>query len=418
MKDGVFSVSLGSLVPLPSEALANSELWLAVSVRGPGESEFNALAPRQKVSTTSSSPGAPAAGLTCTHNHLGEAWTATGSTRPLTLNSVSAFGLEAWSKNSIGLVGISAPGLIVMPSGTHGVYGGGVTSGVTGTGDRGVQGFGGSIGVYGESTDNYGVYGHSENGTGVEGESNKSDGVYGVSRIATRFGGNFWNAAGGVALYASGTGGGADRATLRIDNSQAAGGMAGYLTNNSNYATVNMTNNGSGEVLYLQSNGGDYLRGINGAFQDRFRLDYNGVGRSLGGWVTGLADFAEMLPAEAGLEPGDVLVIGSSGLLTRSSKAFQSSVVGVYSTQPGFVGGMPMEGQADGTVPVAMLGVIPVKASAENGPIQPGDLLTSSATPGYAMKAGPNPPTGSIIGKALGVLTTGQGVIQMVVMLQ
>ena len=84
---------------------------------------------------------------------------------------------------------------------------------------------------------------------------------------------------------------------------------------------------------------------------------------------------------------------------------------------PGIIGGganMDQEGYA----PLAVVGLVPVKASAENGPIAPGDLLTTSSTPGHAMKADADPPAGTIIGKALEPLAEGTGVIQMLVMLQ
>ena len=71
-----------------------------------------------------------------------------------------------------------------------------------------------------------------------------------------------------------------------------------------------------------------------------------------------------------------------------------------------------------GKIPLAVIGVVPVKVSAENGPIHPGDLLVASSTPGYAMKAGPNPSVGTVIGKALASLLEGTGMIQILVMLQ
>ena len=137
-----------------------------------------------------------------------------------------------------------------------------------------------------------------------------------------------------------------------------------------------------------------------------------------GGFEPGGSDFAEMLPAQDGLESGDVLVIGPDGQLTRSTERYQATVVGVYSTQPGIVGGAVGGADISGKVPLAVVGVVPVKVSAENGSIQPGDLLTTSDTPGHAMKAGPNPPVGTVLGKALGGLEEGTGVIQMLVMLQ
>jgi hypothetical protein len=129
------------------------------------------------------------------------------------------------------------------------------------------------------------------------------------------------------------------------------------------------------------------------------------------------ADFAEMMPADEGLEPGDVLVIAPDGRLVRSDILYATNVAGVYSTRPSYVGGGQHMGEP-GYVPLSMMGLVPVKASAENGPIAPGDLLVASSTPGHAMRAGPNPPVGTVLGKALGSLDSGTGFIEMLVTLQ
>lgn len=158
--------------------------------------------------------------------------------------------------------------------------------------------------------------------------------------------------------------------------------------------------------------------------------DNNGSGRIEGNGSGGVtyestgADFAEMLPAQVGLAPTEVLVIGPDGRLERSTEPYQSSVVGVYSSAPGFVGGAASQDEAEDVtaeeedVPLAIVGVVPVKASAENGVIQPGDLLVTSSTPGHAMKTDGDPPQGTVIGKALEGLDSDTGVIKMLVMLQ
>ena len=76
-------------------------------------------------------------------------------------------------------------------------------------------------------------------------------------------------------------------------------------------------------------------------------------------------------------------------------------------------------------VPVALVGIVPCKVSAENGPIQSGDLLTTSSLPGHAMKAMPILINGveiyipgTIIGKAMESLDSGTGVINVLVTLQ
>ena len=60
---------------------------------------------------------------------------------------------------------------------------------------------------------------------------------------------------------------------------------------------------------------------------------------------------------------------------------------------------------------------VPCKVSAENGPIRPGDLLVTSSTPGHAMRDD-RPEPGTILGKALGSIDFGTGLIEVLVMLQ
>ena len=204
--------------------------------------------------------------------------------------------------------------------------------------------------------------------------------------------------------------------------------MATYMSNMGGWHTALFENKGPGGVLFLvnqgdaNGNGGnDFITARSGpSGDDQFRLMSDGQVRSDGGFVTPAADFAEMLPAAAGVEPGDVLVIGSDGTLIRSTDPKQANVAGVYSTEPGFVGGQPVEGEVAGAIPLAIVGVVPVKVSAENGAIRGGDLLVTSSVPGHAMKAGPNPALGTVIGKALGKLDAAQGtgVIKMLATLQ
>ena len=129
------------------------------------------------------------------------------------------------------------------------------------------------------------------------------------------------------------------------------------------------------------------------------------------------ADFAEYLPAERALEPGDVLAIDPDGRLVRASEAFQLTVVGVYSTRPSYVGNGQYANDAD-YAPLAISGVVPVKVTNANGPIVAGDLLVASARPGYAMRAGDDAPMGSIIGKALGSSDAETATVLMLVALR
>ena len=67
----------------------------------------------------------------------------------------------------------------------------------------------------------------------------------------------------------------------------------------------------------------------------------------------------------------------------------------------------------------AIVGIVPCKVTAENGPISPGDLLVTSSVPGHAMR-GTNRTRmlGAVVGKALESFREGKGVIQILVTLQ
>ena len=74
---------------------------------------------------------------------------------------------------------------------------------------------------------------------------------------------------------------------------------------------------------------------------------------------------------------------------------------------------------ADGQYPVALVGRVYAMADAAYGAIRPGDLLTSSDTPGHAMRVtdhGRAP--GAIIGKAMTPLVEGRGLVLVLISLQ
>jgi len=138
------------------------------------------------------------------------------------------------------------------------------------------------------------------------------------------------------------------------------------------------------------------------------------------------ADYAEAVDVTGDrtkYEPGDILVIDpdAPGKFLKSNQAYSTLVAGIYSTKPGFVGRkQPATPETSATeVPMAMVGRVPTKVSAENGPIKVGDLLVASSTLGHAMKGTDRSLlTGAVVGKALGSLDSGTGVIEVLVTLQ
>jgi ethanolamine utilization microcompartment shell protein EutS len=119
--------------------------------------------------------------------------------------------------------------------------------------------------------------------------------------------------------------------------------------------------------------------------------------------------------------PGDVLVLDTDnpGKVLKSIEAYSTAVAGIYSTKPGAVGRRQTTAMTPDEVPMAMVGVVPAKVTAENGSIKVGDLLVSSSKSGYAMKGTDRSRMlGAVIGKAMAKLDSGTGVIEVLVTLQ
>lgn len=77
------------------------------------------------------------------------------------------------------------------------------------------------------------------------------------------------------------------------------------------------------------------------------------------------------------------------------------------------------EGVMEGDHHVALGGRVYVKADAAFGKIKPGDLLTTSSTPGHAMKVKEHDQAqGAILGKAMSRLDEGTGLVLVLVTLQ
>lgn len=162
-----------------------------------------------------------------------------------------------------------------------------------------------------------------------------------------------------------------------------------------------------------------------------------------GSFNAGGADVAEHILASEPLEPGDVVEVDPHNPkhYRKARGPYSPLVAGVISTAPGVVLGVKLgvgpnplapfptreggssppslgEGRGGRSAPLlALLGRVHVKATTENGPIRPGDLLTSASKLGYAMRCDDiHRCEGAIIGKALEALNEGEGVILMLAM--
>lgn len=152
----------------------------------------------------------------------------------------------------------------------------------------------------------------------------------------------------------------------------------------------------------------------------------NGGGTQSVAWTGSLCggDYAESIDVSddrKNYEPGDVLVIDPhvEGKFLKASEAYSRTVAGIYSTKPGVVGRRQTTTKSPDEISMAVIGIVPAKVSAENGAIHPGDMLVTSSVLGYAMKGTDySRMFGAVIGKAMGSLDSGKGVIEILVTLQ
>lgn len=114
-----------------------------------------------------------------------------------------------------------------------------------------------------------------------------------------------------------------------------------------------------------------------------------------------------------GLEPGEVVVSDGFTLegklrVKKADEAYAKRVVGVVSTNPS----LRLAGLSTDT-PLAVTGIVPIKIV---GPVDEGDLLTTSGTPGHAMACkDPAACFGAVLGKALEGHSDGAGVVRAMI---
>ena len=143
--------------------------------------------------------------------------------------------------------------------------------------------------------------------------------------------------------------------------------------------------------------------------------------------LTGGSDLSENFEVNCAperVQPGMVVCIDpkDEGKLILSARAYEKTVAGIISgageINPGIL--MSQKGSsADGKYPVALTGRAYCHCDASSGAIEPGDLLTTSGTPGHAMKVAEHERAhGAIIGKAMTSLKEGRGLVLVLVNLQ
>jgi hypothetical protein len=283
------------------------------------------------------------------------------------------------------------------------------------------------VGVSGTSQKGVGVSASSDSGIGIEAVSNSGEGVFGQGR----------NGVHGRSASPTDSG-------VWGENTGSGYGVSGET--NSTFqpgpnvvAAVWGMNHGSGAGVKGMSVGGDGVVGFSGA---KDHAGVSAVGNGIGLWAGGTPaghfegdikvtgkitlgnqDCAEDFDIECAdeIEPGTVMVITPGGALQASEHAYDNRVAGVVagagSLRPGIILGR-QEG-VNTRLPISLVGRVHCKVDAGSCPIEVGDLLTSSDTPGHAMKAVDRAKAfGSVLGKALAPLRSRQGLIPILVALQ
>ena len=267
--------------------------------------------------------------------------------------------------------------------------GSGVKGHAHGVGTAGVAGYhlatdgDGGPGVLGESTRGRGVQG--QGAVGVVGIGNTWIGVYGETNAVPESG------SAGVWGDGKGTGDG----VKGVANAPGKAAVCGFQ----------LGNNGPG--IFGQGNPAGWFKG-NVVVEGNIEV----TGDLL---LTG-ADYAEALTAtEPDLDAGTVVIINDDGRVEPCRREYDTAVAGVVSGGRGVRPAIVLD-RHDGAAEIALMGKVWCLADAHAAAIRPGDLLTTSETPGHARRVDdPARAMGAVIGKALTPLADGCGLVRVLV---
>lgn len=366
-------------------------------------------------------------------------------------NNNTAVGYNALSLNGAGnnntAVGYEAAGGASGPSSGNTALGGLSLNGLT-TGYNNVGAGYGSLEGNTTGFDNVGI-GVSTFVNDTAGFQNTAVGTYAFQNLTAGTGNvglgvyaGYYLTAGSNNIYIGNYGASTDNNLIRIGNGQAKT----YI----NSGTVGINNGSPTEALDV---GGEFIA-VEGLTPVRCYIGDDGSGNdvqvgSLKSGITavslyneadsaymhlycssisieGGSDLAEPFPIsmqDEKVTEGEVVIIDEDhpGHLKRADRAYDTRVAGVVSGANGINPGIQMEQQGllEGNKNVALTGRVYVLADASERAIRPGDLLTTSDSPGRAMKVGDHlRAQGAILGKAMTGLSKGKGMVLVLVTLQ
>ena len=417
--NGRFTLILNDQGEFAANALNGQGRWLELIVRCPtGSGGYTTLTPRQPLYAVpyahSLRPGAIIDGSTGTNVGV---LNLTGSSDALRVSSATGDGLTVetaadaaleitTSHDGVRVDNANDDGMEITHAGNDGVV-------ITRADDEGIQVLdAGGAGVWARTSNNadYGGYFLNSGDTAAEGV-----GVYARGNT---------NTAPDIVL--AGSSNGSDDGVLRSDPAYLGSDL--FLTSN-DAVVVRLDDDGNADAT---NDPADFIveiydHGTNTA-EHLFRVSNNGFTTVQVLEITGGADLSEQFDVgthrDVQPEPGMVVCIDAQnpGELIVCDNAYDRTVAGVISgagdIQPGML--MGQDGSAaDGQYPVALTGRVYVWADAGEGVIHPGDLLTTSAVPGFAARVDDHAEAqGAILGKAMTALDSEQGLVLMLVTLQ
>jgi hypothetical protein len=287
-----------------------------------------------------------------------------------------------------------------------GIYGynNGSGAGVVGSGDTGP-------GVKGESANGVGVLALSNTGDGLQASTVSADrsGIFGRNDSGQQGRGVGGNGVFGLTLSPGAAG------LFGSNNAPNGSNRRGVQGNGPDAGVAGWSETGVG-VLAQSGNIGIKAQAPTAGHFDG-DVEVTGEIRFVGG------DCAESFAAvdTAGAKPGTVMVLDDSGAVRVADDEYDRRAVGVVSGAGEYRPALMLDslGSAGCRLPLAIMGKVYCKVDARATPITVGDLLTTSSTPGHAMKAvDPARAFGAVIGKALQACSGECGLIPILVALQ
>ena len=405
---GGYLVLLGAATELPVELFATHQaLWLGVQPEGYPEQprvRFYSVPYALKARDADTLGGRPLSEFVLLSGENGDVWSGGSATGGDSLSTASSGDLVSTSS----AVGAFDPTLTI-------------TGDSAGTGldvaqfqIKGSASANKQLRIGYDTTSGYGWIQSVEQTVGQKALSLNPDG--GNVGIGTRTPGSK------LQVSANGVGTGVNRAQIQITGLTNANKQlrVGYDTT-SGYGWIQSVEQTVGQkVLSLNPDGGNV--GI-GTTSPTARLHVVGDIIVGGNIAAKYQDVAEWVEAVGAPTPGMVVVADPLGRnrVRVAEGPYDTGVLGAVSFQPGVVLGEP----GPNSVLVAQSGRVRVKVDASYGAITPGDLLSTSPTPGHAMRSDPftlgelslHSP-GTVLGKALEPLRAGLGEILVLITLQ